>query len=267
MHDILDLDRFPIDQPDTPEYAALVAQCQMALVEDGMYNLVGFLRLEHAQSAADALKPEIASKSFTHNRQHNIYFNKELACLPADHPALTEFQTINHTLCADQLVKNTVTKIYQWQPLVAFLALTMGKEKLFTMDDPLAKINVMAYQAGETLNWHFDRSEFTTTLLLQAPESGGHFEYRTNLRTADDPNYDGVAKLLRGEDPKLKSVTPKPGTLNVFRGINTPHRVTEIRGDRDRIIAVYSFYDRSGVIFSPEEQIGFYGRTTAAQGA
>ena len=48
MHDILDLDRFPIDQPDTPEYAALVAQCQMALVKDGMYNLVGFLRLEHA---------------------------------------------------------------------------------------------------------------------------------------------------------------------------------------------------------------------------
>ncbi|MDE0784650.1 MAG: hypothetical protein OSB34_15910, partial [Planktomarina sp.] len=88
MHDILDLDRFPIDQPDTPEYAALVAQCQMALVKDGMYNLVGFLRLEHAQSAADALKPKIASKSFTHNRQHNIYFNKELAYLPADHPAL-----------------------------------------------------------------------------------------------------------------------------------------------------------------------------------
>ncbi|KAG1702812.1 50S ribosomal protein L21 [Nymphon striatum] len=29
----------------------------------------------------------------------------------------------------------------------------------------------MAYKEGETLNWHFDRSEFTTTLLLQAPQS------------------------------------------------------------------------------------------------
>jgi hypothetical protein len=74
-----------------------------------------------------------------------------------------------------------------------------------------------------------------------------------------------VAKLLRGEDPDLKSITPTPGTLNVFRGINTPHRVTKIQGDRDRIIAVYSFYDRPGVVFSPEEQIGFYGRTTAGQ--
>ena len=150
---------------------------------------------------------------------------------------------------------------------MAFLALTTGKKKLFTMDDPLAKINVMSYHADETLNWHFDRSEFTTTLLLQAPESGEDFEYRTNLQTGDDPNYDGVAKPLRGEDPKLKSITPTPGTLNVFRGINTPHRVTEIRGDRERIIAVYSFYDRPGVIFSPEEQIGFYGRTTATQDA
>ena len=261
MHDILDLDRFPIDQPDIPEYAALVAQCQAALAQDGMYNLASFLRPEHAQSAADALKPEIASNRFTHSRQHNIYFKKELEYLPADHPALTEFQTTNHTLCADQLVENTVTKIYQWQPLVAFLALTMGKKKLFTMDDPLAKINVMAYHAGETLNWHFDRSKFTTTLLLQALESGGHFEYRTNLRMADDPNYDGVAKLLRGEDPKLKSITPTPGTLNVFRGINTPHRVTEIQGDRDRIIAVYSFYDRPGVVFNEEERNGFYGRS------
>ncbi len=72
MHDILDLDHFPIDQPDTPEHATLVAQCQAALVKDGMYNLSGFLRPEHAQSAADALKSETASNSFNPDRQANI---------------------------------------------------------------------------------------------------------------------------------------------------------------------------------------------------
>ena len=261
MHDILNLECFPIDQPDTPEYAALVAQWQVALADDGMHNLAGFLRPEHAQSAADPLKPKIASNSFTHSRQHNIYFEKELEGIPVDHPILTEFQTTNHTLCADQLAESIVIKIYQWQPLVAFLALTTGKKKLFMIDDPLAKINFMAYHSDETLNWHFDRFEFTTTLLLQAPESGGDFEYRTNLQTGNDPNYDGVAKPLRGEDPKLKSITPTPGTLKVFRGINTPHRVTEILWDRDCIITVYSFYDRPGVVLNDEERNDFYWRS------
>jgi protocatechuate 3,4-dioxygenase beta subunit len=110
------------------------------------------------------------------------------------------------------------------------------------------------------LNWHFDRSEFTTTLLLQAPEAGGAFEYRTDLRSAEDPNYDGVARLLTGQDPDLQSITLEPGTLNVFRGKNTAHRVTPVQGETTRIIAVFSFYEKPGVRFTEEEQRGFYGR-------
>ena len=67
------------------------------------------------------------------------------------------------------------------------------------MDDRIAGANVMTYYDGEGLNWHFDRSEFTTTLLLQAPSAGGAFEYLRDLRSEDDPNYDGVAALLNGE--------------------------------------------------------------------
>jgi hypothetical protein len=56
------------------------------------------------------------------------------------------------------------------------------------MSDPLARVNIIAYRAGEALNWHFDRAEFTTTLLLQAPNAGGAFQYRRDLRTASDAN-------------------------------------------------------------------------------
>ena len=47
---------------------------------------------------------------------------------------------------------------------------------------------------------------------------------------------------------------------NVFRGKNTAHRVSPVKGSRERIIAVFSYYERPGVIFSREEQIGFYVR-------
>ena len=169
-------------------------------------------------------------------------------------------ETISHTVCADQIPDSIVLSIYQYEPLIRFLAATMDKPRLHAMQDPLARANVMSYRDGEALNWHFDRSEFTTTLLLQAAEQGGDFEYRTDLRSDDNPNYEGVARLLEGRDPQSKVMRVKPGTLNVFRGKNTAHRVTTVRGNRDRMIAVFSYYERPGVMFSPEERLGFYGR-------
>jgi hypothetical protein len=151
-------------------------------------------------------------------------------------------------------------QVYEWAPFATFLAATMEKPVLHTMADPLARVNVMEYRQGEALNWHFDRSEFTTTLLLQAPGAGGDFAYRTDLRSEGDPNYEGVAQLLEGRDAEVKLLHLDAGTLNVFRGKNTAHRVTPVRGPTDRIIAVFSYFDRPGVTFSPEERIGFYGR-------
>jgi hypothetical protein len=52
-----------------------------------------------------------------------------------------------------------------------------------------------------------------------------------------------------------------PGTLNVFRGRNTAHKVSTVKGRRERLIAVFTYYEKPGVMFSREEQIGFYGRT------
>ena len=259
MQENLDLDRYPLDQPGTPAWDAMVAKAKAELAETGMFNLPGFLKPAAQRTAVGELAPRFAGESFTHARKHNVYFRKEVPGLAADHPALTLFETINKTLCGDQ-IGGSIKALYEWPPFAAFLAATMDKPVLFTMDDPLARVNAMQYGAGEGLNWHFDRSEFTTTLLLQAPEAGGAFEYRTDLRSAEDPNYDGVARLLTGQDPDLQSITLEPGTLNVFRGKNTAHRVTPVQGDTTRIIAVFSFYEKPGVRFTEEEQRGFYGR-------
>ena len=98
------------------------------------------------------------------------------------------------------------------------------------------------------------------TLLLQAPKAGGEFQYRSALRSETDPNYDGVARLLQGGDDQIETLPLSPGTLNIFKGKNTAHRVTPVAGARERIVAVFSYYERPGVRFSDEERIGFYGR-------
>ncbi|MEZ5922908.1 MAG: 2OG-Fe(II) oxygenase [Hyphomicrobiaceae bacterium] len=260
IRDLLDLDTYPIDRLDEDAGQALVARCQSDLEQSGMFNLAGLLRPPAIRRAITEVMPLLRAESFTHKRLHNIYFKKDIPGLPPDHPALRQVETINHTICTDQLAGSVVREIYEWPAMGAFLAAVMGKPALYIMADPLAGANVMQYRAGEALNWHFDRSEFTTTLLLQASEQGGEFEYRTDLRTDADPNYDGVAKLLAGKDPQSRILRLAAGTLNVFRGKNTAHRVTPVVGDQDRIIAVLSYYERPGTAFSAEERIGFYGR-------
>ncbi len=261
MNHLLDLETYPLDQPNSPEYAALVDKCRADLANNGMFNLSGFFQPGAAQAAADAAKPAMDTESFLHKRRHNVYFKDSMPGIDNDHPAMVDFDTINHTLCADQLDGNPVIDVYEWQPFMDFLAATMGKEALYPMDDELGRVNVQATRNGEGLNWHFDRSEFTTTILLQAPEVGGQLEYRKDLRTPDDQNYDGVADVLAGKDPKTKRIMPQAGALNVFRGVNTPHRVVTVEGSTDRVIAIFSYYGKPGVMFSKEEQMGFYGRS------
>lgn len=262
MNHLIDLQRYPLDRPGSAEWQQLVSQARTDLQRTGMFNLEGFVTRTQVSRAAEHIKPTMDSASHTHKRTHNIYFKPSIDELPSDHPALRQVETVSHTLCADQLADSLVSAIYEYPPLIAFLAAVMDKPALHVMADPLARVNVMSYRQGETLNWHFDRSEFTTTLLLQAPEAGGEFEYRSDLRSDDNPNYAGVAQLLEGRDEEVRTLALSAGTLNVFRGKNTAHRVTPVAGQRERMVAVFSYYEKPGVMFSPEERLGFYGRAS-----
>ena len=261
MRRILDLDCFPLDRLDDVRGRELLARCRRELRDTGMFSLAGLIRPEALERCISEVRLLLGTVAFTHSREHNIYFDDDIEGLEASHPALGRFRTTNHTVCGDLIPSSLITRVYEWQPLIDFLAATMDKPRLYPMADPLARINVMEYRAGDALNWHFDRSEFTTTCLLQAPEAGGQFQYRSGLRSDSDPNYEGVGRLLAGEDDQVQVLPLTPGTLNVFKGRNTAHRVSPVEGDRPRIIAVFSYYETPGVEFSDAERLGFYGRT------
>jgi hypothetical protein len=259
MQDLIDLDQYPLDGGDAA--AELAERCRCDLAKTGMFNLHGFIRPEAIRRAAQEIAPLASSNAFTHQRWHNVYFLEKVPGLREDHPALTRFRTINHTLCGDQLAGSIIERIYEWAPLVDFIARVLEIPRLYLMDDPLARINILEYRPGEALNWHFDRSRYTTTLLIQAAELDGEFQYCSNLRSDNDPNYEDVGKLLQGDDSKVRVNPLEAGTLNVFAGKNTLHRVSTVRGARSRLVAVFSYYDRPGVTFSEKERLGFYGRS------
>ena len=55
MKDILDLTRFPLDQPGSSGWTDLVARCRADLAAEGMFNLDGLMLPVVAAGVADAL--------------------------------------------------------------------------------------------------------------------------------------------------------------------------------------------------------------------
>ena len=260
MHALLDFERYPLDRLESSSGLALIERCRQRLARHGMFDLPGLLQPETIRLCLVHAGPLLAGAAFSHSRSHNVYFEESVPGLPADHPALGTVQTTNHTLCADQIQDSVLSEVYAWPALAGFLARVMDKPALYPMADPLASVNVMEYRDGEpALGWHFDRSEFTITLLLRAAGSGGAFQYRAGMRKAQDPGYDAVARVLAGHDPEVRTLAITAGTLILFRGQSTLHRVTPVSG-QSRIVATLSYCETPGVRFSPAEQRGFYGR-------
>ena len=71
--------------------------------------------------------------------------------------------------------------------------------------------------------------------------AGGVFEFVPMLRSADDRNDDGVSALLAGERDRIRTMSGAPGTLALFRGHWSPHRVTPVEGEQHAINAVLSY--------------------------
>src|SRR5260370_16137156 len=77
--------------------------------------------------------------------------------------------------------------------------------------------------------------------MVRPPLGGGQFEYVPMLRSADNENLEGVRRLLQGDRSGIRSMSGGAGTLALFRGHFSPHRVTTVTGPRPRIIAVLSY--------------------------
>jgi hypothetical protein len=61
----------------------------------------------------------------------------------------------------------------------------------------------------------------------------------------------------------VRTMSGEPGTLALFRGHWSPHRVTPVEGDRVRMNAVLSFARVPGQRLGSETYRLFYGRAPA----
>ena len=67
-------------------------------------------------------------------------------------------------------------------------------------------------------------------------------------------------------DPKLRRTGAiTPGCLALFRGRRSLHHVTEVEGSRPRLIALFSYDRKPGMMFTPDVHLRALGRTLNEQ--
>jgi len=257
---LIDTEKYPIFDDNQPGRQVFFDRCKATYQETGILTLPGFiLPAVVEQLAKDA--QEVEHLSFKQEKQHNVYLAEHDPAYDDIHPRNRTLTTTNSTIAdVDIQPEAALRAIYQCLELHAFIAYVTGKQGIYPYIDKLSPLNIGVSRPGETLTWHFDTSDFATTLLLQAPEAGGEFEYIPRTRTVENPGYDRVEKLLDGDMSEVETLHAEPGTLALFQGRHAIHRVAPVKGNRTRMVAILTYDEKPDQRMNPYTQQKFYGR-------
>jgi hypothetical protein len=102
------------------------------------------------------------------------------------------------------------------------------------------------------------------SIALQPSLEGGHFENVPRIRSMGNDNVETVAAIRNGERNDLVRIEPKtPGTLMVFNGRWSYHRVSKVHGAVARHVALLAYDTKPGTDSNTELKLGRYGRLPA----
>tara|TARA_B100001079_G_scaffold268510_1_gene279016 strand:- start:364 stop:1224 length:861 start_codon:yes stop_codon:yes gene_type:complete len=254
---------YAVDQPGHPNRQKTISLVQEELANDGCAVIRNFFSEEGLNALLGEAQDRIEQTYYSPKKQCNVYLGDGNPELPEDHPQNIFLERTNGFITADLFDTESYSyRLYYWEPLKLFLADCLNKKELFIYEDPISNMIVNVGKNGEKFNWHFDTNEFTITMLLQAAESGGIFEYFPNLRKPDDECFAEVRKVLNGDRSGVKQLELKAGDLQFFLGRFSLHQVTENLGQRDRLLLIQSFTEKPGVIGSMYRVKDLYGKTS-----
>jgi hypothetical protein len=258
----LDLERYPIDDLASPGAQALVERCRQQIATTGLCLLPGFLpdvEVERAVAEADAA----ISTSFRKLRAIVAYDDYDIdSALPAADPVRTAHRHAMSVVAYDHIGGDSpIRALYEWQGFAEFLSVVLG-ETVYRCADPLISLVITAMGEGDEQGWHFDDNDFVVSLLLRKPAEGGEFEHVPMMRSDADPAYERARRVFAGDHAEVETAPLLPGTLALFRGRRSLHRVSPVRRGPGRLIALLSFDSRPGMVFPAQVQINNVGRST-----
>ena len=261
--DFVDLDRYPLLALGDAPGRALVARCRAQLAACGACELPGFVT---AAATARMVEESESLLPLGHYAAGpaTVYLELPDGSLPEGHPRRALGHAGVSAIAYDRIpADHALRRLYEWDPLVDFVAAAIGKQRLYRYADPFGALNVAAMKAGDQLFWHFDQTDFVVSIALRGARAGGDFEYTPLIRSRDDERYDAVRAVLEGDRGPVRRIPMTPGTLLLFEGRYSMHRVTPIEGDVARLVALLAYDTKPDTVSSPLLQQVRYGRTAS----
>jgi hypothetical protein len=265
-HELIDLDAYPLLDQDSPARHAAVERAQSQLDAIGAAELPGFLSPAGiAAVVADALESE--QRAHRSGGPATAYLEFPDFSLPEDHPRRWLGLGAVDAVAWDLFdADSPIRWLYESDLLAEFIGEILDRGPIYRYADPLGGLNLASMRSGDELQWHFDQTDFVVSLAIRDAEEGGDFEVAPRIRSVDDEHYDKVGDVLfRGDRSGVLTLPMRPGTLLVFEGRHSLHRVSPIVGDTTRLVALFGYDSKPGTMSSDLLKMIRYGRTEIGQ--
>ncbi|MCB0418259.1 MAG: hypothetical protein KDD39_11445, partial [Bdellovibrionales bacterium] len=256
----INLKDYPIENLESPQAKALLEKCRRSLQENGSCEMPNFI----TPLALSRLVQEgewLLGSAFHNSLVGNAYLEELDPSLPEGDPRrVLDVTSLGAVAYDDFPLDSWLRKIYEWDPVMRFIGAILELPEIHRYGDPMSGLNLAVMKEGDYLRWHFDQCDFVTSLAIQLAENGGEFEFVPRLRSSENPNYEKVGEILAGGREGVVTLANNPGTLLLFQGRNSIHRVTKIAGATPRLIALLSYAEKADLVGTDYLRRIRYGR-------
>ena len=265
LPDVVDLERYPIDDLSGAG-ARLARSCKSEFSRSVLLELPGFLKPDALRQTLEVIE-SARPRAHYYQMLRSAYDIDDAPPgvpndpLDADDPRMSLHRRYQGFLGVDELEPDApLPCLFRSSALTAFLRAVLG-ERIYPVLDPVMGICIAISADGDEIGWHFDSHRFVVSLLLQDSPTGGVFEYLPNARQGQE-NFDRVPAVFADAEPTVQKVRFQAGSLMVFRGIDTLHRLTPIEGEPARILGLLSYDATPDRVFSDEFRMAVLGRVS-----
>ena len=265
LRDVVDLDRYPIEELTRRRGLDLADRCRREFSESVLLELPGFLRPDARREILEVID-RARPREFCYEMLRSAYDLDDTPPgapddrLDGSDPRMRVHRRHQKFLGYDEFeAASSLPRLFRSSAFTEFVRLVLG-ECIYPLVGPVMGICVAITADGDEIGWHFDSHRFTVSLLLQEGSNGGVFEYLPNARQGQE-NFDRVPGVFDGDHEAVRKVRFQAGSLMLFRGIDTLHRLTPVEGEPVRILGLLSYDETPERVFSDEFRMAVLGRT------
>lgn len=258
---IVDLERYPIAELGSPEAQSLVEVCRGQMAETGLCLLPDFVRKEALARMTEEARRLLPSAHRTEHWRASEHGAGGAGSGTIPRATRASIGAVAYDRIA---AASPLRALYEWDGLTDFVAAVLDRSPLYRCADPVVSCMLTVCRQGDELGWHYDPNDGVVSLMLQEADAGGAFEFAPGVRSETPDASAAELAVLDGRYPKVVRPELEAGTLSMFNGHASLHRVAPVTGRRERIIALFNYMAEPGYVFSAEIQRKFFGRAAFA---